>query len=458
MTGNLYGCQSNIMTRTASLSNLYNREFGSDKEFEAPKHVSMTFDDDETVLQKARNSKNGQSFSNLYDQGDTSAYGDDDSAADQALCNYLAYWTNGDASQMDRLFRSSALYRDKWDANNGYYADRTIKKAISGILPNVMNSPENASDSISQSEPRPQSAAAYQQEFENKLAGISDQPKILTGFPKFDSMLGNGLLPEIHIIAGQTGTGKTSFALQIADHIAGSGQDVLYFALEMSRLELISKSISRISFINDPNNSLTARDVMFCKTDGYLTDKQLQNLLISSRKYFSEIGPNMFIPEIPEPISINGIMTIVKQHIQTYGKPAIIVIDYLQLLAPVNEKHSDKQNVDVIMRGMKQINMVHGIPVLAISSLNRQSYTEKSSNSNGQRTTGKNEVQLSGLKESGSIEYTAGIVLGMNLISTGVFSQEHSIDVKLLKGRFIETNNKSQTFTFNSKYSYFTEK
>ena len=102
--------------------------------------------------------------------------------------------------------------------------------------------------------------------------------------------------------------------------------------------------------------------------------------------------------------------------------------------------------------------MVDNILVLAISSLNRQSYTEKSSNSNGQKTTGKNEVQLTGLKESGAIEYSAGIVMGMNQVSTGVFSQERSIDIKLLKGRFIETNNKCQSFIFHSECAFFTEK
>ena len=58
----------------------------------------------------------------------------------------------------------------------------------------------------------------------------------------------------------------------------------------MSRFELISKSISRISYQNDSANAFTARDVMFSKIDGNLNDKQLENLQISSRKYFSEIG------------------------------------------------------------------------------------------------------------------------------------------------------------------------
>lgn len=457
MTGNLYGNQSNIMTRTESISNFYFHEFGSDKNFEKPAIMPSKSDDDFSVLQKARNSKkNGKLFSDLYDHGDTSSYNGDNSSADMALCNFLALRTNCDEVQIDRLFRSSALYREKWDSKRGdlTYGQKTILKAIADIKTPAINP---SYDCISAPEPRAASTAAYQQEFEKKLTEIRDQPKIFTGFPQFDKMMGNGLLPEIIILGGQTGTGKTGFALQIADHIAAAGQDVLYFALEMSRFELINKSISRISYQNDSANALTARDVMFSKYDGNLTDKQCENLQIGIRKYFSEIGPNMFIHDAADPVSIKGIIGTVESHIKQHGEPALIIIDYLQLLAPTDYKFGDKQNVDDIMRGMKRINLSYGLPVLAISSLNRQSYTEKSSNNSTQRHNTKNEVQLSGLKESGSIEYTSGIVLGLNQVSYSELTNNYSMNIKLLKGRFIESNNKNQNVTFYPAYSYFKE-
>ena len=63
--------------------------------------------------------------------GDTSAYGGDDSAADQALCNHLAFWCRKDQAQMDRIFRSSRLMRPKWDEKRGRqtYGEITINKA-----------------------------------------------------------------------------------------------------------------------------------------------------------------------------------------------------------------------------------------------------------------------------------------------------------------------------------------
>lgn len=86
---------------------------------------------DEELLQKMLSSKGGDKIKALLD-GDTSGHGGDDSAADLALCNHLAFWTGGDASQMDRIFRTSGLMRSKWDEMHGSmtYGQMTIEKAI----------------------------------------------------------------------------------------------------------------------------------------------------------------------------------------------------------------------------------------------------------------------------------------------------------------------------------------
>ncbi|WP_156127310.1 VapE domain-containing protein [Methylobacterium sp. UNCCL110] len=89
---------------------------------------------DNVVLNKMFDSKNGDEIKNLFN-GDISNYCDengrpDPSRADQALSNHLAYWTNNDSEQMDRLFKKSGLYREKWNRTD--YVKRTIKKAIDG--------------------------------------------------------------------------------------------------------------------------------------------------------------------------------------------------------------------------------------------------------------------------------------------------------------------------------------
>lgn len=87
---------------------------------------------DADLLEKARKAKNGQQFSALYDQGDTSNYSDDHSKADFGLCSMLAFWCNGDKDQIDRLFRGSKLMREKWDSKRGEttYGRQTIDLAV----------------------------------------------------------------------------------------------------------------------------------------------------------------------------------------------------------------------------------------------------------------------------------------------------------------------------------------
>jgi hypothetical protein len=89
---------------------------------------------DEEILARAFDAKNGPKFKRVW-SGWTEGYGDDESAADFALCSMLAYWTgaNGHA-QIDRLFRRSKRMREKWDERRGEstYGAQTIARAIAG--------------------------------------------------------------------------------------------------------------------------------------------------------------------------------------------------------------------------------------------------------------------------------------------------------------------------------------
>jgi putative DNA primase/helicase len=89
---------------------------------------------DDELLDRARGSKNGGTFAQLFDQGDLSRHEGDHSAADLALCCTLAFWTNGDPVAVDRLFRRSALMREKWDrrhyADGRTYGQATVDRAL----------------------------------------------------------------------------------------------------------------------------------------------------------------------------------------------------------------------------------------------------------------------------------------------------------------------------------------
>jgi putative DNA primase/helicase len=134
LTGHhLTGTPTTIELRQAELDAFHARVFGDRQHADAgptlpPVPIAL---DDQALLDKAMTAKNGQTFWRLY-RGDTSAHNDDDSSADLALGNYLAFWYGRDPARMDRVFRASGLYRDKWDrqySNGETYGERTIALA-----------------------------------------------------------------------------------------------------------------------------------------------------------------------------------------------------------------------------------------------------------------------------------------------------------------------------------------
>ena len=90
---------------------------------------------DDDLLDQARTAKDGDKFAALCDHGAISAYDDDESRADAALCCLLAFWTNGDRERIERLFNRSALVREKW-TDRPDYRERTIRGAIAKVAHN----------------------------------------------------------------------------------------------------------------------------------------------------------------------------------------------------------------------------------------------------------------------------------------------------------------------------------
>lgn len=86
-------------------------------------------EDDERLIERAMNSANGAKFRRLWN-GDASGYRSD-SEADLALCSMLAFRVGNDAGRIDRLFRASGLYREKWERRD--YRDATIRAALNGV-------------------------------------------------------------------------------------------------------------------------------------------------------------------------------------------------------------------------------------------------------------------------------------------------------------------------------------
>jgi len=126
------GTPPGVEERQAELDALCARLWPKKRSRRAKPPTAAGFDgDDEALVEQAGAAKNGERFRRLW-AGDTSMHGGDDSAADQALCNMLAFWTARDADRMDRLFRRSGLFREKWDERRGdrTYGRMTIECAI----------------------------------------------------------------------------------------------------------------------------------------------------------------------------------------------------------------------------------------------------------------------------------------------------------------------------------------
>ena len=96
--------------------------------------AAMLSESDEDIIRIATAAKNGSKFERLM-RGDTSDYENDHSRADLAFCCMLAYWTRGNKSQMDSIFRHSGLMRDKWDEARGgqTYGERTLEIALENL-------------------------------------------------------------------------------------------------------------------------------------------------------------------------------------------------------------------------------------------------------------------------------------------------------------------------------------
>ena len=130
----LSGTPRAIESRQEELQGVVRRVFGSEAPESANGHTeplaaSESVDNglsDTEVVEKASTCRNGEKFRRLW-TGDTNDYGSH-SEADLSLCGMLAFWTGGDATRIDALFRQSGLHRKKWDRED--YRNRTITEAL----------------------------------------------------------------------------------------------------------------------------------------------------------------------------------------------------------------------------------------------------------------------------------------------------------------------------------------
>lgn len=227
--------------------------------------------------------------------------------------------------------------------------------------------------------------------------GITDLDKMICGLHK----------QELTIIGARPGVGKTTLALQMAEHIAERGTETAIISLEMSDTQVIQKLISRRARINSYKMRM-----------GTLETKELEQVGIVSAE----------IAELPIHL-ITKARTI--QHIENIARKlknknnlGLMVIDYIQLIKNKGKFNSREQEVADITRTLKLLSLELNIPIVGLCQLNRNAARQ--------------EPTLADLRESGAIEQDADNIL---FLYQEAESTETVVDItlKLAKQRAGET-------------------
>ena len=234
--------------------------------------------------------------------------------------------------------------------------------------------------------------------------GITDLDKMICGLHK----------QELTIIGARPGVGKTTLALQIAEHIAERGTETAIISLEMSDTQVIQKLISRRARINSYKMRM-----------GTLETKELEQIGVVSAE----------IAELPIHL-ITKARTI--QHIENIARKlknknnlGLMVIDYIQLIKNKGKFNSREQEVADITRTLKLLSLELNIPIIGLCQLNRNAARQ--------------EPTLADLRESGAIEQDADNIL---FLYQEAESTETVVDItlKLAKQRAGETGKISLKF------------
>jgi len=298
------------------------------------------------------------------------------------------------------------IYGEAKDANEALLADREA-------FTQAVASPEDLQKQALEQEKEEYlktSTASHLQDFINGIAESVNTPALPTGFTKLDKILEGGLYEGLYFCGAISSLGKTTLITQIADQLAQAGTDVLIFSLEMARSELIAKSISRHTLLDtienagSVNNAKTARGITAGNryANYSTTEKELIERAITAYGSYAE---HIYIHEGVGNLGVKEVKEVIDKHILFTGRKPVVIIDYVQILAPYDMRATDKQNIDKAVLELKRVSRDYKIPVIGISSVNRANYSTP--------------ISMEAFKESGAIEFGSDVLLGLQLKGVG---------------------------------------
>ncbi len=210
-----------------------------------------------------------------------------------------------------------------------------------------------------------------------------------TGFKDVDDLFHGFRGGDLVILAARPGVGKTSFALNLAVNAAKSGAAVAFFSLEMSAGQLVQRILCAEARVNLSK----IRSGQIAEGDwGAIADA---SNTLSKLEIYIDDSPGLSILEARAKARRE------LRHASGQGK-GLIIVDYLQLMQPPQSRRDGNRAVEVgeISRGLKILGKEMDMPVIALSQLSR-----------AVEMRGKKRPMLSDLRESGSIEQDADIVM-----------------------------------------------
>lgn len=252
--------------------------------------------------------------------------------------------------------------------------------------------------------------------FQNFLDALrkSHAPLISSGLPSLNKALNGGLDAQLYVLGAPSSIGKTTFALQLADHIAAQQNYVLYFALEMSANQLYAKTLNRLSYI-DSNYGVNYSDELPTPDVSTILHGSLKktwpkgsNTLLILSKALEQSGDLSQYKRIYDDYDLQRpTISQIKKYVTEFVihnpiKP-VVIIDYLQLIQsePENSRETDKQRITNAIVQLKALSRAYHIPIVVISSFNRSAYNDVN-------------ADMTAFKESGDIDYSAEVLMTLN--------------------------------------------
>lgn len=304
---------------------------------------------------------------------------------------------------------------------NDEQLDPIVSKGLSRL--SQMLSKQNRVKPVSMAEVLP----SYLQLVNERSKPSFRERLLFTGIEALDAKLGGINETDICIVAGRAGNGKTETAITFTKNILDNGGAVLFFSLEMSKEQILDRLMASASGVN----SAKIRNPQWLTEEDFGRMGEALNRLQAQPLYIVDKGG----------LTTDEIIAIAEKHIQDYGKPKAIVIDYIGLVrhGALDGRINRTYQIGESMEKFKTFCKDHHCPLILLAQLNRNADSARPTNAD--------------LRDSGSLEQDASQIIMVHnqrnkdgepapytewIVTKNRFGTTGTTYVQFHNGRFIE--------------------